>query len=51
MGTITNAAVDTHMVTLLIAILAFVIMIGVKKYAPKLPGVLIAVAVTTIIAW
>jgi SulP family sulfate permease len=50
-GTITNAAVDTHMVTLLIAILAFVIMIGVKKYAPKLPGVLIAVAVTTIIAW
>lgn len=50
-GTITNAAADTHMVTLLIAVLAFAIMIGVKNYAPKLPGVLIAVAVTTIIAW
>lgn len=50
-GTITNAATDTHMVTLLIAVLAFAIMISVKNYAPKLPGVLIAVAVTTIIAW
>ena len=50
-GTVTNAAADTHMVTLLIAVLAFAIMIGVKNYAPKLPGVLIAVAVTTIIAW
>ncbi len=50
-GTITNATVDTHMATLLIAVLAFAIMIGVKNYAPKLPGVLIAVAVTTIIAW
>ncbi len=50
-GTITNVATDTHMVTLLIAILAFVIMIGVKTYAPKLPGVLIAVTLTTIISY
>jgi len=50
-GTITNAATDTHMVTLLIAVLAFVIMIGVKNYAPKLPGVLIAVVVTTVISY
>ncbi|HIM95853.1 MAG TPA: sulfate permease [Gammaproteobacteria bacterium] len=50
-GTITNAAADTHMVTLLIAVLAFVIMIGVKNYAPKLPGVLIAVVVTTVISY
>jgi SulP family sulfate permease len=50
-GTIANAAADTHMVTLLIAVLAFAIMISVKNYAPKLPGVLIAVAVTTIISY
>jgi SulP family sulfate permease len=50
-GTITNAAVDTHMVTLLIAVLAFAIMISVKNYAPKLPGVLIAVVVTTVISY
>jgi len=50
-GTITNAAADTHMVTLLIAVLAFAIMISVKNYAPKLPGVLIAVTVTTIISY
>ena len=39
------------MITLTIALIAFAIMIAVKKYAPKLPGVLLAVAVTTIIAW
>ncbi|MBC8494067.1 MAG: sulfate permease [Candidatus Thioglobus sp.] len=50
-GTIVNATSDTHMATLSIAIVAFAIMIAIKKYAPKLPGVLIAVAVTTIIAW
>jgi SulP family sulfate permease len=50
-GTVANAASNTHMVTLMIALLAFAIMIAVKKYAPKLPGVLLAVAVTTIIAW
>ncbi len=50
-GTVANAASNTHMVTLMIAILAFTIMIAVKTYAPKLPGVLLAVAITTIIAW
>ncbi|SMN16460.1 Sulfate permease [uncultured Candidatus Thioglobus sp.] len=50
-GTIVNATTDTHSITLMIAIMAFVIMIAVKKYAPQLPGVLLAVAVTTIIAW
>jgi len=50
-GTIANATSDTNMITLTIALIAFAIMIVVKKYAPKLPGVLLAVAVTTIIAW
>lgn len=50
-GTIANATSDTNMITLTIALIAFAIMIAVKKYAPKLPGVLLAVAITTIIAW
>ncbi len=50
-GTIINATSDTHVATLLIALIAFAIMIAVKKFAPKLPGVLLAVAVTTVIAW
>ena len=50
-GTVVNATTDTHMITLVIAIIAFAIMISVKKYAPKLPGVLIAVTVTTIISY
>jgi len=50
-GTVVNATTDTHMVTFGIAIIAFAIMIAIKKFLPKWPGVLIAVAVTTIISW
>lgn len=39
---------ETHMPTLVMGVSAFVIMWGLKKYAPKLPGVLIAVVITTI---
>ena len=49
-GTLVNATSDIHTVTLAIALIAFSIMIAVKKYAPKLPGVLLAVAITTVIA-
>jgi len=42
---------DTHMLTLIMGVGAFLIMMGLKKYAAKLPGVLIAVTVTTIISW
>ncbi|MEW8193467.1 MAG: SulP family inorganic anion transporter, partial [Candidatus Thiodiazotropha sp.] len=46
------AAVDsTHGSTLGMAILAFGIMWGIRRYAPNLPGVLIAVVITTLIAW
>lgn len=50
-GTIINALSDTHVMTLMIAIVAFIIIIGFKKYLPKWPGVLIAVAITTIFSW
>ncbi|MGE5028118.1 MAG: SulP family inorganic anion transporter [Betaproteobacteria bacterium] len=42
---------DTHLPTLLMGVSAFAIMWGLKKYAPKLPGVLIAVALTTIVSF
>lgn len=42
---------DTHFVTLVFGLGAFAIMWGLKKYAPKLPGVLIAVAGTTLVSW
>lgn len=42
---------DTHMPTLVMGISAFAIMWGLKKFAPKMPGVLIAVALTTIVSW
>ncbi|MES9843441.1 MAG: sulfate permease [Candidatus Sedimenticola sp. PURPLELP] len=46
-----SALDHTHMPTLYMAVLAIGIMMGLKKYMPKAPGVLIAVVVTTILAW
>ena len=42
---------DTHLPTLIIGVSAFAIMFGLKKFAPKMPGVLIAVALTTFVSW
>ena len=42
---------DTHIPTLLIGVSAFAIMWGMKKFTPKMPGVLIAVALTTVVSW
>ncbi|MBI5005964.1 MAG: STAS domain-containing protein [Nitrosomonadales bacterium] len=39
---------ETHMPTLVMGVSAFAIMWALKKYAPKLPGVLIAVTITTV---
>ncbi len=50
-NTLVAAAHGTHWPTLGIAVLAFVIMIGVRRISPRLPNVLIAVAITTLIAW
>jgi len=41
----------THWPTLLMGALAFAIMYGLKRISPKIPNVLVAVAVTTILAW
>jgi SulP family sulfate permease len=42
---------DTHIPTLVMGLSAILIMWSVKKFAPKLPGVLIAVALTTLVSW
>jgi len=42
---------DTHILTLVMGVTAFAIMWGLKKYLPKWPGVLVAVAVTTVVSW
>jgi SulP family sulfate permease len=42
---------DSHIPTLLLGVSAFVIMLGFRKFAPKFPGVLIAVVITTFVSW
>ncbi|HET9463249.1 MAG TPA: SulP family inorganic anion transporter, partial [Thiobacillus sp.] len=42
---------DTHLPTLAMGALAIAIMWSIRKYAPKLPGVLIAVVVATLLSW
>jgi MFS superfamily sulfate permease-like transporter len=51
MNVLSEAMIHTHLPTLLMAILAFSIMWGLKRYYPKVPNVLVAVAVTTTLAW
>ncbi len=47
-----EAAFDhSHMPTLAMGVLALAILILLKKFMPKVPNVLVAVAVTTLLAW
>ncbi|MGD9300228.1 MAG: SulP family inorganic anion transporter [Desulfobacterales bacterium] len=50
-GVIITAAQYIHWPTLLMGVLAFVIMYGLKRLSPRLPNVLLAVLVTTILSW
>ena len=50
-NTISAALDHTHWPTLAMAMLAFFIMYAVRRYKPGLPSVLIAVIITTILAW
>lgn len=49
--TIVAAMSQTHWPTLAMAVGAFVIMIALKRFVPRAPNVLIAVALTTLISW
>lgn len=41
----------THLPTLGMGVLAFAIMVGLKKVNPKIPNVLCAVVITTVLSW
>jgi SulP family sulfate permease len=43
--------VDTHLPTLLMGGSAIIIMLGLKRYVPKIPGVLVAVVLTTVVSY
>jgi SulP family sulfate permease len=42
---------DTHLPTLAMGVAAIAIMWAIRKKAPRLPGVLVAVALTTLVSW
>ena len=42
---------NTHWPTVGMAALAFVLMLGLKRWLPRVPSVLVAAVVTTVIAW
>ncbi len=46
-----EASTHTHFLTLAMGIAALVIIFGLKKFAPKIPGVLTAVVVTSLVSW
>jgi MFS superfamily sulfate permease-like transporter len=50
-NTIMAAWHHTHWPTLLMASLAFAIMYGLKRVYPRIPNVLVAVVVTTVLSW
>ncbi len=41
----------THWSTLFMATLAFVVMYGLKRVSPRIPNVLVAVVITTVLSW
>ncbi|WP_051938069.1 SulP family inorganic anion transporter [Ferriphaselus sp. R-1] len=42
---------DTHLPTLMMGLGACVIMLGMKRYTPRLPNVLVAVVLATLVSW
>ncbi len=48
---IVEASKHTHFPTLVMGVAALVIIFGLKKYAPKIPGVLTAVVITSLVSW
>ncbi len=48
---IQSASHFTHWPTLIMGAAAFAIMFGLKKISPKIPNVLVAVVITTLMAW
>lgn len=51
MRVVSSAIHYSHLPTLGMGVLAFAIMVGLKKINPKIPNVLCAVVITTVISW
>lgn len=51
MRVIKSAIHYTHFPTLGMGVLAFAIMVGLKKFNPRIPNVLCAVVITTVLSW
>jgi len=50
-GNIVQSAIENiHWPTFYMAVIAFVLLLGLKKYLPKFPNVLVAVVITTLLA-
>jgi len=50
-NTIIEIGLSTHMLTLAFSVMSIGIIWGIKKYYPKLPGVLLAVVICTVLSW
>lgn len=48
---ILEAAQNTHWLTFFFAVISIGMLWGIKKYNPRLPGVLIAVVICTVLSW
>ncbi|MFT5699836.1 MAG: SulP family sulfate permease [Desulforhopalus sp.] len=42
---------NTHMATMFMGLFSLVLLILLKRFTPKLPGILITVVITTVVAW
>lgn len=48
---VVQQAGDTHLPTLAIGVAALALMVGLKRYLPRVPGVLVAVGLATLASW
>ena len=48
---IVEASKNTHFLTLAMGVFALILIFGLKRYAPKVPGVLTAVVVTSVVSY
>ena len=49
--TVVEQLPQTHLPTLLFALATFAIILGARRLIPKIPGVLLAVVLTTVVSW
>ncbi len=50
-NTVVAAYDNLHLPTLAMAVVAFVLMLGLRRISPRIPNVLIAVVITTLLSW